>query len=183
VLATTPELNEQTSMPVEVVEEVVRAHASGARSTLSPMAAAYGGIVGQEVIKALTGKFMPFFQFLYMDFVECLADEDLDDEEYKIGTPSRYDHQIQVFGKSFQERLMAQNYFLVGAGALGCEFLKNFAMVGLGCGSDGKVTVTDDDVIEKSNLSRQFLFRNWHIHKSKAEVLLSLSSWTCLSRR
>jgi molybdopterin/thiamine biosynthesis adenylyltransferase len=25
------------------------------------------------------------------------------------------------------------------------------------------VTVTDDDVIEKSNLSRQFLFRNWHI--------------------
>ena len=30
-------------------------------------------------------------------------------------------------------------------------------------GDGGVVTVTDDDVIEKSNLSRQFLFRNWHI--------------------
>lgn len=30
-------------------------------------------------------------------------------------------------------------------------------------GDGGCVTVTDDDVIEKSNLSRQFLFRNWHI--------------------
>ncbi len=53
--------------------------------------------------------------------------------------------------------------FLVGAGALGCEFIKNFAMMGLGVGSRGQVTVTDDDVIEKSNLSRQFLFRDWDI--------------------
>ena len=53
--------------------------------------------------------------------------------------------------------------FLVGAGALGCEFIKNFAMMGLGVGSKGQVTVTDDDVIEKSNLSRQFLFRDWDI--------------------
>lgn len=53
----------------------------------------------------------------------------------------------------------------MGAGALGCEFLKNFAMMGIACGDAGLVTVTDDDVIEKSNLSRQFLFRNWHIGK------------------
>lgn len=52
--------------------------------------------------------------------------------------------------------------FLVGAGALGCEFIKNFAMMGLGAGT-GQVTITDDDVIEKSNLSRQFLFRDWDI--------------------
>ena len=52
--------------------------------------------------------------------------------------------------------------FLVGAGALGCEFIKNFAMMGLGVGT-GQVTITDDDVIEKSNLSRQFLFRDWDI--------------------
>lgn len=53
--------------------------------------------------------------------------------------------------------------FLVGAGALGCEFIKNFAMMGLGTGLLGQTTITDDDVIEKSNLSRQFLFRNWDI--------------------
>lgn len=52
--------------------------------------------------------------------------------------------------------------FLVGAGALGCEFIKNFAMMGLATQA-GQVTVTDDDVIEKSNLSRQFLFRDWDI--------------------
>lgn len=44
---------------------------------------------------------------------------------------------------------------------------QNFAMMGIACPDAGKagglVTVTDDDTIEKSNLSRQFLFRNWHI--------------------
>lgn len=51
----------------------------------------------------------------------------------------------------------------VGAGAIGCELLKNFAMVGLGCGPEGSVTVTDMDTIEKSNLNRQFLFRPWDV--------------------
>lgn len=49
----------------------------------------------------------------------------------------------------------------VGAGAIGCELLKNFAMMGLGCGPEGSITVTDMDTIEKSNLNRQFLFRPW----------------------
>jgi ubiquitin-activating enzyme E1 len=56
----------------------------------------------------------------------------------------------------------------VGAGALGCEFLKNFALMGVACGEAGLLTVTDDDVIEKSNLSRQFLFRDWNIGSSKS---------------
>ena len=47
----------------------------------------------------------------------------------------------------------------VGAGAIGCELLKNWAMMGLGCSDSGKVFVTDMDIIEKSNLNRQFLFR------------------------
>ena len=56
--------------------------------------------------------------------------------------------------------------FLVGAGALGCEFLKDFAMMGVSVGSQGLTTITDDDTIEKSNLSRQFLFRDWDIGRS-----------------
>lgn len=36
-------------------------------------------------------------------------------------------------------------------------------MIGLGCGPAGKVTVTDMDSIEISNLSRQFLFRKEHV--------------------
>lgn len=49
-------------------------------------------------------------------------------------------------------------FFQVGAGAIGCELLKNFAMLGLAAG-EGEVIVTDMDTIEKSNLNRQFLFR------------------------
>ena len=52
----------------------------------------------------------------------------------------------------------------VGAGAIGCEILKNFAMMGVGASPEGAVYVTDMDIIEKSNLNRQFLFRPWHIH-------------------
>ena len=62
------------------------------------------------------------------------------------------------------------NVFLVGAGALGCEFIKNFALMGVATGDRGKVTMTDDDVIEKSNLSRQFLFRNTNIGQYKSTV-------------
>jgi len=43
---------------------------------------------------------------------------------------------------------------MVGAGALGCEYLKMFALLGMGTDKAGKVTVTDDDNIEISNLNR-----------------------------
>eukprot|EP01007_Sphenomonas_quadrangularis_P000835 NODE_168_length_1941_cov_75.507400_g126_i0.p1 GENE.NODE_168_length_1941_cov_75.507400_g126_i0~~NODE_168_length_1941_cov_75.507400_g126_i0.p1 ORF type:complete len:617 (-),score=283.06 NODE_168_length_1941_cov_75.507400_g126_i0:90-1910(-) len=81
----------------------------------------------------------------------------------------RYDGQIAVFGKAFQKRLGETRLFIVGAGALGCEFLKNYAMMGIGT-SGGKMVVTDMDSIEKSNLSRQFLFRSQHIGSSKSAV-------------
>ena len=60
----------------------------------------------------------------------------------------RYDGQIAVFGKDFQEKLGQQKWFVVGAGAIGCELLKNFALIGLGCGG-GNVSVTDMDMIER----------------------------------
>lgn len=43
---------------------------------------------------------------------------------------------------------------MIGAGALGCEYVKAFALMGLGCSSEGHVTVTDNDNIEVSNLNR-----------------------------
>ncbi len=36
----------------------------------------------------------------------------------------------------------------VGSGALGCEYLKNFALMGVATGGS-TLTVTDDDIIEK----------------------------------
>lgn len=73
---------------------------------------------------------------------------------------SRYDAQIAVIGAGMQQRLAKQRWFIVGAGAIGCEHLKNFAMLGIGEQQQGGcITVTDMDRIEKSNLNRQFLFR------------------------
>jgi hypothetical protein len=63
--------------------------------------------------------------------------------------------------------------FLVGSGALGCELMKNFAMCGVGTNVNGSgqgVTVTDMDIIENSNLCRQFLFREWDVQQEKSAV-------------
>ena len=39
---------------------------------------------------------------------------------------TKYDHLIAIFGSTLMNTIGAQRVFLVGAGALGCEFLKNF---------------------------------------------------------
>jgi ubiquitin-activating enzyme E1 len=98
----------------------------------------------------------------YYDCAEALPDEPLPMEEVApLGC--RYDSQIAVFGRTMQSQLANLNMFLVGAGAIGCEMLKNWAMMGVACSygdqAGGRIHVTDMDAIEKSNLSRQFLFR------------------------
>ena len=62
---------------------------------------------------------------------------------------------------------------MVGCGAVGCEFFKNFAMLGIGSGENGKIFTTDDDIIENSNLNRQLLFRKQDVKKHKSEVATS----------
>ncbi|CAD6222332.1 unnamed protein product [Miscanthus lutarioriparius] len=150
-------------------EKLLRHFASGSRAVLNPMAAMFGGIVGQEVVKACSGKFHPLYQFFYFDSVESLPTYQLDPQDLKPSN-SRYDAQISVFGSKLQKKMLDANIFIVGSGALGCEFLKNLALMGVSCSSKGKLTITDDDVIEKSNLSRQFLFRDWNIGQAKSTV-------------
>ncbi|KAM7265775.1 hypothetical protein ACFE04_003458 [Oxalis oulophora] len=153
----------------EIDPKLLRHFAFGARAVLNPMAAMFGGIVGQEVVKACSGKFHPIFQFFYFDSIESLPTEPLDPVDLKP-LNSRYDAQISVFGRKLQKKLENANTFVVGSGALGCEFLKNLALMGVSCSKQGKLTITDDDVIEKSNLSRQFLFRDWNIGQAKSTV-------------
>lgn len=155
----------------ELSEGLLKKLSYVAAGDLAPVNAFVGGLAAQEVMKACTGKFMPIMQWLYFDALECLpeAEEAVPTEEECAPRSCRYDGQIAVFGSKMQELLAKQRYFLVGAGAIGCELLKNFAMMGLASG-EGEVIVTDMDTIEKSNLNRQFLFRPWDVTKMKSET-------------
>jgi len=145
-----------------------------AAGEVNPLCAALGGMVAQEVMKATSGKFNPIQQWLYFDALECLpSDLSVLTEEECAPINSRYDKQIAIFGRQFQAKIEDQKYFVVGSGAIGCELLKNFAMMGLGCGANGNVVVTDMDMIERSNLNRQFLFRSWDINKHKAATAVA----------
>jgi ubiquitin-activating enzyme E1 len=64
---------------------------------------------------------------------------------------------------------------MIGAGAIGCELLKSYALMGIGCGEKGMVHCTDNDNIEVSNLNRQFLFRKSHINESKSQIACQAS--------
>uniref|UniRef100_A0A8D0L2X1 Ubiquitin-activating enzyme E1 C-terminal domain-containing protein n=1 Tax=Sphenodon punctatus TaxID=8508 RepID=A0A8D0L2X1_SPHPU len=154
-------------------EELVRAFAAVSAGDLSPINAVIGAMAAQEVLKAASGKFTPLDQWFYFDAWECLPEQEHSvplSEQDCAPRGSRYDGQIAVFGADFQERLGQQKYFVVGAGAIGCELLKNFGMIGLAAGKGGRITVTDMDTIERSNLNRQFLFRPQDVSKQKSEV-------------
>ncbi|XP_066554225.1 ubiquitin-like modifier-activating enzyme 1 [Amia ocellicauda] len=176
LLAIAKELNKDSHPDTHVErldESIVCKLALTAGGDLSPVNAFIGGLAAQEVMKACTGKFSPLVQWLYFDALECLPEEDEEQlltEDTCAPRHCRYDGQIAVFGTAFQEKLAKQKYLLVGAGAIGCELLKNFALIGLASGEGGHITVTDMDSIERSNLNRQFLFRPQDIGKSKSET-------------
>lgn len=153
---------------VEIDEKLLTELSYQAQGDLNPMAAFFGGLTAQEILKAVSGKFSPVKQWLYFDSLESIPENFKRSEELCAPVGSRYDGQIAVFGKEYQEKLSNVKQFLVGAGAIGCEMLKNWAMIGLGTGPNGQITITDMDSIEKSNLNRQFLFRPKDVGKMKS---------------
>ncbi|KAI6034062.1 ubiquitin activating enzyme [Pisolithus microcarpus] len=135
-------------------EKVLTELAYQATGDLSPIVAVIGGFVAQEALKACSAKFHPMVQHMYFDSLESL--------------PSMLPTEDDC--KPIGKKIAGHRQFLVGAGAIGCEMLKNWSMMGLATGPDGKIHVTDLDTIEKSNLNRQFLFRPKDLGKFKSEV-------------
>jgi ubiquitin-activating enzyme E1 len=137
-----------------------------------------GSMGAQEVIKAVSCKFTPNKQFLHLDALNTLPDNYLQTRNVPSDQwdpqNSRYDAQIAIFGRKYVEMMHEKNIFIVGSGAIGCEHIKNFCMMGIGLHSEkegqksGSITLTDMDHIENSNLSRQFLFRRSDIGQSKS---------------
>ncbi|CAG8616484.1 11157_t:CDS:10, partial [Paraglomus occultum] len=166
----TKSINNVREDRVEIEGKLIKELAYGATGDLSPMVAVFGGLVAQEVLKACSGKFHPIHQYMYFDSLESLPNDIILTEESCRPIGSRYDGQIAVFGREFHNKITNFREFLVGAGAIGCEMLKNWAMMGLGAGPRGIIHVTDMDSIEKSNLNRQFLFRPNDVGNLKSET-------------
>uniref|UniRef100_A0A158R3T7 E1 ubiquitin-activating enzyme n=1 Tax=Syphacia muris TaxID=451379 RepID=A0A158R3T7_9BILA len=160
---------------VSIAPTLIKQFSYQASGNLVPLSSIVGGIGAQEAMKAITHHMTPLKQLLYIDCIEALPghwslfdNDKLTPEDCKQEN-SRYGGQIAVFGKAYQEALANQKFFIVGAGAIGCEILKNLAMMGIACGN-GKLKITDMDQIEISNLNRQFLFRRKDVGSRKSEV-------------
>ena len=164
ILAQAKALNEEFHMVEEVNEKLVQLFSYGVESVISPTCAVLGGIAGQEVLKAVSSKFTPCDQFFTIGYIESLQEGE---PKFTL-KGDRYDPYRRIFGDEQQEAMQHLRYFMLGAGALGCEMLKNWALMGVATKEDGLVTLTDMDSIERSNLNRQFLFRDKDIGKMKS---------------
>ena len=131
-----------------------------------------GGVIAQEIIKT-TGKYIPINQWQIFNFFEYLPNDDLRNIDKNIAI-NRYTEQTAIFGEKIINKLQNKKILLAGAGAVGCEMLKNLALFGVGSKKDTPyITVVDFDRVELSNLNRQFLFLKNSIGKFKVEAAAS----------
>ena len=138
------------------------------RGNLLPISSIIGGIVSQEVVKCIGRKYIPINQFLYLDFIDIISDEEILDKEVldkEVLEENKYSGYINIFREEIFKKIQNTRTFIVGSGAIGCELIKNLGMIG-----NKNIIITDMDNIEKSNLSRQFLFSDEDIHKSKSQT-------------
>ncbi|GKY95427.1 hypothetical protein MPSEU_000504200 [Mayamaea pseudoterrestris] len=143
----------------------------GCSAKFVPMQAVFGAIAAQEALKAVSGLYCPVHQFLLYDCDEVLhgvPKMDDHDNADEIDVQDNVPGLRAILGSVLVKKLASQNVFVVGAGAIGCEILKNLAALGVATGAKGRIHVTDMDTIEKSNLSRQFLFRDADIGNFKS---------------
>jgi molybdopterin-synthase adenylyltransferase len=88
----------------------------------------------------------------------------------------RYSRQIMLPGLDVagQEKLLAANILIIGAGGLGCPAAMYLASSGI-----GQITIADDDVVDLSNLQRQIAHHTSSLGLSKVaslkETLLQLN--------
>ena len=151
----------------ETWDSVINQFAQTCRGKFTPIQAVSGALAAQEVLKAATGLYNPVHQFLLYDCDEVLHGINESDESDSFTSGQSY-----ILGEQISNKLARSRIFLVGAGAIGCELLKNLSAMGAATGSSntkqGCLIITDMDTIEKSNLSRQLLFRDHDVGEFKS---------------
>ncbi|GAM23523.1 hypothetical protein SAMD00019534_066980 [Acytostelium subglobosum LB1] len=172
-------VNEQYKFVTSIDEGIMRKLCFTSRGNICPISAILGGFTAQEALKSLTGKFTPLRQWLYIDALELYDKTEEERATSAAGNwaatldglnSKRLAAQIVALGHNACRTLEQSKLFMVGSGAIGCEMIKNYALLSVGCGNNGLITITDNDLIEKSNLNRQFLFRNKDINSPKSKT-------------
>ena len=154
---------------IDLNEKLLSNIYKNSKCEISPICGYGGGVASQEIIKYI-GIYKPINQWFRSEFHDIL-DKEIN-HNYSI-KDSRYNEQLIIFGDEAQKKLENLNIFMIGAGAIGCELLKYFAMMGISTNNNSVITITDHDKIEKSNLNRQFLFRENDIGKFKSECAIN----------
>nr|WCH56404.1 molybdopterin biosynthesis protein [Hypnea sp.] len=90
-----------------------------------------------------------------------------------FNTPNLSDEEYIIYGRHLtldqlnqegQYRLKKAKILLIGAGGLGCPAIIYLALSGIGC-----LGIVDNDVVSKSNLHRQILYRRDNLNKLKTK--------------
>ncbi|KAF7318550.1 UBA-e1-C domain-containing protein [Mycena chlorophos] len=136
-------------------QHITRELAFQARGSVPPFNALLGALAAHQAIAACTKVMTPLHngQLWYLDALDCLPRE-LPTEEQCQPRASRYDCQIAVFGRSFvEDKVKRSRQLLVGAGSIGTEILRNWALMGVGAGRDGDALhLVDSDFVQRHNL-------------------------------
>jgi len=127
-----------------------------------PAAVCGGSISSQEVVKFATKMIKPFpKQWSICDLTNLFR--------MRNGKPvllgDRYDSIRSVIGNESMNKIRTSKFAIIGVGAIGCEYARQASLFGV-----KGVVLFDHDIIEASNLTRQFLFTSKENGKGKAEV-------------
>jgi ubiquitin-activating enzyme E1 len=183
-----------------------------------------GSVIAQEAIKGISQTYRPISQIQFfhgLDSIEPIISTVSSASEEPVGpivqrkknrekrriTQQKLAKSIVIrrfespktYPRAVVNHLSRMRVFIIGAGAIGCELLKTFALLGVGTASispkgnntnlsqpysasmatnlwqrsglsQGGIIISDFDSIEKSNLNRQLLYRESDIGSSKAIV-------------
>ena len=145
----------------EINEAIIKNICLNCNKEIPCLTSYLGGIISQEIIKTI-GKYFPIDQWAIFDFSDNYINDITNNNNKKV---TRYDYLYDIFGYENIINMQNKKILLIGTGALGCELLKHFGLLGM-----KNCTAIDDDYIELSNLNRQFLFKDKDIGKQKVTV-------------
>ena len=152
---------ERVAKNVDMDKEVAKRVVMCSGVEYPPNIGIVGGAGAQEAIKFCSKSFLPTTeQWFVVDHSKVM-----NWTQKPTLQNNRYDAIACVIGNELSEKLRRCSALVVGVGAIGCEFARYVALFGF-----EKIMMVDNDTVEPSNLTRQFLFRDKHRHMSKAEV-------------